>query len=165
MTWMSRRKPWGHALLGIGISLMLWGCQMPTPGTPLPPEEARQLLCNRNWIDRLPQNEKEHLNVFRFVPHMGGGVFQDRTLFAGTFELFAFEHSGTQIRFDLLHKKEKKTVPYRIEALDKAKGPLDLRLVLDESPRGPSVYYGIRREGGTTLQELDAALAALATQP
>ena len=57
-------------------------------------DEARDLLIERNWMDRMPETERDHLFVYRFVPSMGGGVFQDRTLYKGTFELFAFEHTA-----------------------------------------------------------------------
>ena len=57
-----------------------------------------KLLIDRNWIDRMPQTERDKLHVYRFVPSMGGGVFQDRTLYKGTFELFHFEASGDELR-------------------------------------------------------------------
>ena len=60
------------------------GCRKPA-ATTVPEEEAQKLLLDRNWIDRLPQTPHERLHVFRFVPSMGGGVYQDRTLFAGHF--------------------------------------------------------------------------------
>ena len=52
--------------------------------------EARKLLLDRNWIERMPDTERDRFHVYRFVPAMGGGVFQDRTIFKGTFELFRF---------------------------------------------------------------------------
>src|SRR5580704_18180245 len=63
--------------------------------------DAQRLLIDRNWLDRMPQSESERLHVYRFVPTMGGGVFQDRTLYKGTFELFRFDVTGDQINFDL----------------------------------------------------------------
>ena len=60
------------------------------PSRALPSKEAQSLLIDRNWIDRMPETEKDKLFVYRFVPSMGGGVFQDRTIFKGTFELFMF---------------------------------------------------------------------------
>ncbi|MSP58792.1 MAG: hypothetical protein EXR72_00345 [Myxococcales bacterium] len=135
------------------------GCTSAPADRTLPEGEARALLIDRNWIDRLPEGHGDRLHVFRFVPRMGGGVYQDRTLFAGQFELFTFEHTGDEIRFRLPHAGERKTVRYRIETLapDQAHGPLDLRLTLEGSPRGPSVYYGGRTEKG----DLDASLEAL----
>ncbi len=125
----------------------------------LPPGEAQALLINRNWLDKLPETEKDKLHVFRFVPSMGGGVFQDRTLYQGEFELFKFAATGDAIEFDLPHTGEKKTVRYVIDPLGdgERRGPLDLRLILDGSPRGPSVYFGMRRESA----DLDADLRML----
>lgn len=125
----------------------------------LPPDEARKLLLDRNWVDRLPQKVDDKLHVFRFVPSMGGGVFQDRTLFFGTFELFQFSQDGETIVFDLLHTGDKARSRYRIEELA-TPGPegVDLRLSLEASPRGPSIYYSWRQAAA----DLDGQLARLA---
>jgi hypothetical protein len=133
------------------------GCTRPKT-LPLPPEQAKQLLIDRNWIDRLPERVDDKLHVYRFVPKMGGGVFQDRTLFFGTFELFLFSQDGQTIRFDLVHTGEKRSSTFFIEELP-TPGPegVDLKLTIPDSPRGPSVYYGWRNEG----PDLDAHLAAL----
>jgi hypothetical protein len=129
-----------------------------TVSSALPPDQAKQLLINRNWIDRLPQKVDDKLHVYRFVPSMGGGVFQDRTIFFGTFELFVFEQDGQRIRFNLLHTGEKKTSTFAIEALDKP-GPegVDLKLTISDDPRGSKTYYGWRKE----TQDLDGQLAHL----
>jgi hypothetical protein len=108
-------------------------------------DEARKVLLDRNWIDRMPQTDRDRLHVYRFVPSMGGGVFQDRTLFKGTFELFMFEATNDEIRFVLPETHEKAVSRYRIEAVDGA-APFDLRLTIDADPRGPQTYYGIRAE-------------------
>lgn len=108
-------------------------------------EEARKLLLDRNWIDRMPQTERDKLHVYRFVPSMGGGVFQDRTIFKGTFELFMFETTNDEIRFVLPETRQKVTSRYRIEEVDGPK-PFDLKLTIDADPRGPQTYYGVRAE-------------------
>ena len=119
------------------------------------------MLINRNWIDRLPERVDDKLKVYRFVPTMGGGVFQDRTIFFGTFELFTFEATGEEIRFNLLHTGDKRTSPYTIEELA-TPGPdgVDLRLTIRQDPRGPKSYYGWRKESGD-VAALDGQLAAL----
>ncbi len=150
----------------LALSLLLAvaaGCHDTASSRILPPEEAQQVLLDRNWLDRMPQSESDRLHVFRFVPKMGGGVYQDRTLFAGQFELFTFQRSGEEIHFDLPHTGDKKVVRYRIESLEggEVKDGLDLKLTLDGSPRGPSVYYGMKRESGA---DLDGSLRALLTR-
>jgi hypothetical protein len=76
---------------------------------------------------------------------MGGGVFQDRTLYKGTFELFKFSTSGDEIRFDLLETHDKIVSKFRIDEVDGPE-PFDLRLTIEADPRGPQVYYGSRHE-------------------
>ncbi len=126
----------------------------------LPPDQAKQLLIERNWVDRLPDKVDDKLHVFRFVPSIGGGVYQDRTIFAGTFELFLFAQDGKTIRFDLIHTGEKKQAAFTIEELaTPGKEGVDLKLTIPESPRGPSEFYGWRNEG----RDLDAHLASLKT--
>ena len=102
-----------------------------------------------------PTSKDDHLHVYRFTPKMGGGVYQDRTIYKGTFELFKFEATGDEIRFNLLETKDKVTSAYKIEQVSGPK-PFDLRLTIFDSPRGPKTYYGMRSEGG---QELDQILA------
>jgi hypothetical protein len=142
----------------VAVLLLAGACSKPATHA-LPPEQAKQMLINRNWIDRLPQKVDDKLKVYRFVPNMGGGVFQDRTIFFGTFELFTFEATGTQIRFNLLHTGDKRVSAYSIEELA-TPGPegVDLQLTLADDPRGPKRYFGWRNEGG----DLDAHLATLA---
>jgi hypothetical protein len=151
---MGAAKLAAAALLAVTI---VAGCTKPTTHA-LPPEQAKKLLLDRNWIDRLPERVDDKLKVYRFVPSMGGGVFQDRTIFFGTFELFTFEADGERICFNLLHTGEKKTSTYTIEELA-TPGPegVDLRLTIAADPRGPKSYYGWRNEG----RDLDAHLAAL----
>ena len=118
---------------------------------------ARQLLLDRNWIDRMPETERDKLHVYRFVPSMGGGVFQDRTLYKGTFELFNFETSGDEIRFNLPETHTKVVSKFRIETVTGPK-PFDLKLTIDADPRGPQVYYGMRSETDRSGQLLEQRL-------
>ncbi|MBS1118700.1 MAG: uncharacterized protein H6Q90_928 [Deltaproteobacteria bacterium] len=108
-------------------------------------DEAQDLLLDRNWLDRMPETDRDHLFVYRFVPSMGGGVFQDRTLYKGVFELFNFEATGDQIRFNLPETKSKVTSGYTIEKVD-GPAPFDLKLTIPDDPRGPHVYFGMRSE-------------------
>jgi len=123
-------------------------------------DEAKQLLIDRNWIDRMPTTERDQLHVYRFVPSMGGGVFQDRTLFKGTFELFTFSVDGDHIDFNLPETHEHVRSQFHIEKVD-GPAPFDLKLTVWSDPRGPTVYYGIRsetdRDGHLLARDLTAA--------
>ena len=118
-------------------------------------DEAGRLIIDRNWLDRMPETDRDHLFVYRFVPNMGGGVFQDRTLYKGTFELFSFSVDGEQIHFKLHETKQDVTSRFTIEPVD-GPVPFDLKLTIPDDPRGPRVYFGIRAEtdrDGTRLQQ------------
>jgi hypothetical protein len=122
-------------------------CSSSHKGNDVSDGEARRLLLDRNWIDRMPQTERDKLHVYRFVPSMGGGVFQDRTLYKGVFELFRFETAGDEIRFDLPETHQKIVSKFRIEKVDGPE-PFDLKLTIAADPRGPQIYYGMRSETG-----------------
>lgn len=137
--------------------VLVAACSSDAPSRALPAKEAQKLLVDRNWIDRMPETEKDKLFVYRFVPSMGGGVFQDRTIFKGTFELFMFESTDHEIRFVLPETKERVTSKFTIENVDGPK-PFDLKLTIPDDPRGPKVYYGIRSETDREGRLLDARL-------
>lgn len=134
-------------------------CSSTPTSTRVSTEDAPKLLIDRNWMDRMPETDRDKLFVYRFVPSMGGGVFQDRTLFKGTFELFSFTASGNSITFDLHETKDKVTSNYTIERVD-GPAPFDLKLTISDDPRGPKVYFGMRtetdRDGGKLEQRLRA---------
>jgi hypothetical protein len=129
----------------------------PPKSRAVPAKEAQTLLIDRNWIDRMPETEKDKLYVYRFVPSMGGGVFQDRTIFKGTFELFMFEATAGEIRFVLPETKEKVTSKFTIENVD-GPAPFDLKLTIEGDPRGPKIYYGMRSETDREGRLLDQRL-------
>ena len=123
--------------------------------------DAADVLINRNWIDRMPETQSDRLHVYRFVPSMGGGVYQDRTLFKGTFELFRFKvERGDHIVFDLPETRERVTSQFQIERVAGPR-PFDLKLTIFSDPRGPHVYYGMRAETDRDGHALEERLAAL----
>jgi hypothetical protein len=147
---MSRR------LLLLVLTTAIAACGSRPAAREVDAEDAGRLLIDRNWIDVMPETPKDRLHVFRFVPDMGGGVYQDRTLFRGEFELFLFKVAKREISFDFPDNHERYRTSYTIEEVDGPK-PFDLKLTLGRSPRGPRIYYGVRKERG----DLDASLAAL----
>src|SRR5512140_2108743 len=132
-----------RTVLVLALSLAAAACS--SKSTSISNDEARQLLLDRNWLDQMPRTERDKLHVYRFVPKMGGGVFQDRTLYKGTFELFTFKTDGDQILFDLPETHEKVASKFHIKRVD-GPHPFDLELTIENDPRGPTTYYGMRSE-------------------
>jgi hypothetical protein len=127
--------------------VLLTGCKR-SSSEPVASDQAADLLVNRNWLDHWPTSRDEKLYVYRFTPSMGGGVFQDRTLFAGRFELFTFGVRKGELRIEWPHRELKERIPFRIERV-KGPKPFDLKLVLDGNSTGPSEYYGRSAETGS----------------
>jgi len=139
----------------LAAALVAAGCSRhDTDSQAIGGKEAARLLVDRNWIDVWPTSKDDRIHVYRFTPGMGGGIYQDRTVFKGEFELFLFKVREDDLEFYLPHEDEKVHTRYRIERVDGPE-PFDLRLTLDRSPRGPRVYYGRRAEHAS----LDAELA------
>jgi hypothetical protein len=118
----------------------------PAPeGPALDTLEASRLLINRNWLDVMPKTPDDRLHVYRFTPSMGGGVFQDRTVFAGNFELFTFKLDHDNIEFTLPHKHQRVVSSFAVRRVQDH-APFDLELTIDSDPRGPHRYYGFSNE-------------------
>jgi hypothetical protein len=149
------------SILLIAALSTLAACSSSAPASKaVPTDEAGRLLLDRNWLDRMPQTERDHLFVYRFVPSMGGGVFQDRTLYKGTFELFSFHVDGDRLRFVLHETKQDVTSPFTIEPVA-GPSPFDLKLTIPDDPRGPHVYFGIRAETDRDGAKLQQRLASV----
>lgn len=127
------------------VSLLSGGCRKEPSKrraeVAVPPDEAAELLINRNWLDVWPKEESDRLHVYRFVPSMGGGVFQDRTLFEGHFELFRYQVDGEHLTIDWPHSKSEDRMVFRVSRVD-GPAPFDLKLELSTTSRGPRTYYG-----------------------
>jgi hypothetical protein len=143
----------------LAVTAALAACSSSKPSQAVSAEEAKNLLIDRNWLDTYPQTERDKLHVYRFVPSMGGGVFQDRTLFKGVFELFSFSATGSEIKFTLHETHDEVTSAYTIEPVDGPE-PFDLKLVIASDPRGPKIYYGIKSETDVDGHLLEQRLAA-----
>lgn len=147
--------------LVLALVASLAACSSKKATTKVDDGEARRLLLDRNWIDRMPETDRDRLHVYRFVPSMGGGVFQDRTLYKGTFELFHFATEGDELHFVLPETHQDVVSRFRIDRVDGPE-PFDLKLTIDADPRGPQVYYGMRaetdRDGQLLVRDLEQHL-------
>lgn len=139
-------------LLSLAVVLSVSACHDDQKKA-VPTDEAADLLINRSWIDHMPESTSERLHVYRFTPAMGGGIYQDRTMFAGKFELFMFEVEGDTLRIKWPHRDLAEKVHFRIERIDGPK-PFDLRLELRGNSTGPSVYYGMSGDGRNATDPL-----------
>jgi hypothetical protein len=148
-----------RTMLGLLVVASMAACSSPTSNQ-VSASDARSLLIDRNWLDKMPETDRDKLHVYRFVPNMGGGVFQDRTLYKGVFELFSFKVKDNAITFKLHETRTEVTSAYTIEKIDGPK-PFDLKLTIPDDPRGPKVYYGMRAETDRSGEALEQRLQRL----
>ena len=115
--------------------------------------DAGRALVDRNWLDRWPEHKDDRLRLYRFTPSMGGGVYQDRTMFKGQFELFQYQAGAGAIEFQFPDTAEHVRAPFTIERVS-GPAPFDLKLTIAHDPRGPGVYYATSGKQGQALDLL-----------
>ena len=121
-------------------------------------------------MDSWPEHKEERLQLYRFTPSMGGGVFQDRTVFKGSFELFQYTEGDATIEFHFPETDETVRSSYLIERVrDRGLGVIiishnmeDVRAVADRI-----VVLRLGRNNGvftreTSHQNLVAAITGAA---
>src|SRR5688572_26578997 len=76
------------------------GKAAPRHKDPLPPGEAAELLHQRIWLDKEPRGQNEVFHLFVFDEGQMG-IYQDRTIWKGKFEMFIYEAEGKTIEMRL----------------------------------------------------------------
>lgn len=120
-----------------------------------------ELLYNRVWLDHMPQKRTEMVDVFAALTREPVGVFDTRSSFKGSWELFRHEPRGDgAIELFFPQSQRKERASYRAWACSE-KG-FDYCLEL-KSSRGRGRYFS--RKGweirAGTAGELDERLRAL----
>ena len=125
-----------------------------SPRGSLPPDEATAILDKRIWLDKEPRGQGDHFHVLFFDRRESAGAFQHRTIWKGDFELFKYEAQKGQMKLVLPGSSKRVQTGFTIERAKR--GNADVKLTLEKTPRGPTVYYGYRFDG----HDADAWLAA-----
>src|SRR5258706_15127341 len=60
-------------------------------------DTAERLLADRIWIDHIPRNERDTINVFVAISEHSVGAFQATSQWRGAFEAFRYEASGGEL--------------------------------------------------------------------
>jgi hypothetical protein len=124
------------------------------------PPEGR-LLVDRLWVDHLPKNETDPVNLLVAVADEKMGVFQKTSRWKGEHELFRFERRGDG-RLVLVYPqtRDREEVRYRATRCDRA--GFDYCLELRGASRGARTY--VSKKGWEIRSRAEAAqkLEALA---
>ena len=101
-------------------------------------QDDSKLVEDRLWIDHLPRNDRDAVNVFALLHDASIGVFQKTSAWKGSFEIFQYEAHAGQLRVIYPQTGDKETI--RAKARRCNEGGMDYCLELDGG-RGVKRYY------------------------
>ncbi len=140
-----------------------WQASAPAPTT----QEHEKLLKDRVWIDHMPKNERDKLNVFvaltprpRQGPQGPFGIFESVSMWEGHFEAFRYESQGEEMRIVFGQTGDKETLTVKASKCD-VQG-MDYCLDISGNSRGVGRYYSKRGWEVRTVDEAQALTTTLA---
>jgi len=101
-------------------------------------KDAAKILESTPWLDRAPEAEADVIHAWVFP--RGEGLYFVGNAYKGSYELFRYWIEEDEIRVRFLDDGSKHTMHYKVERVDDR--VFDYKLTLDDSPRGPKVYFG-----------------------
>jgi hypothetical protein len=119
-------------------------------------DEAATLLHRRIWLDHEPKSGDERFHVLVFDKGKSG-IYQDRSVWKGSFELFRYETDHGRLTFKLPGSKKVVKTAFRIERA--RRGEADVHLVIDEPADGPKEYWGYKMERRAADADSDTDVA------
>lgn len=111
---------------------------------PLPPDQAAQLLSERIWLDKEPRSGGDRFHLMIFVDKELG-VYQDRTIWKGAFEMFLYKAKDKSLDVRLPGSRKAVKTTFRVEKA--RRGEADVKLTIDKPFAGPTTYYGYPIDG------------------
>jgi hypothetical protein len=124
-------------------SLSSTGCHSSrAPAESLTAAEAAKLLATTPWLDHMPAHEGDTIHLLQF-DRRARGVYVNGSAHRGAYDTFTYEAQGDQLRVAYLQDGVKVNTRFRIERVKRA--GFDLRLTFNDSPGGPSAYYGFSK--------------------
>jgi len=145
-------------LAGVGFGAWKWHARGAAT-TKAEPSDAK-LVQNRLWIDHMPKNDRDTIQVFVTLSDESLGIFQATSGWKGQFELFTYEASGDQLRVVYGQNGDKDTV--RAKARKCSDGGMDFCLELSGNSRGVQKYYSLEGWELDSLADEQAKVRALA---
>ena len=118
-----------------------------------------KLVTDRVWVDHVPKNDRDTIQVFAALTQEPVGVFQSASVWKGSYEVFRYEMTGGELRavFPQNGDREKMTV----HARRCNEQGMDYCLEIQGSHHGVKRYYS--REGWEigSLTDEDTLLRSL----
>jgi len=135
------------------------------------PSEDPSLIDGRVWLEKRPEKHNDKVHAAIFLTGYNLGLFDERSSYAGRYELFEFTREGNRVKGFFPQSDKSWTITYAVRACDDLP-PFDLCLELSSNPwsagGAPKKYYGFRdadaesREVGTIASSMRAMARASA---
>jgi hypothetical protein len=143
------------ALGAVGYGVVHWRTHAAKHATPAQAE----LVTNRLWIDHMPKNDRDTIQVFLTIDEDNVGVFQAGSGWKGSYEMFRYESHGGELRIVYPQTGDKETVKAKATACREA--GFDYCLELSGGTRGVQRYYSMRDWELDSMPAADAKIKAL----
>lgn len=101
-------------------------------------EATEQLTLDRIWIDHIPRNERDTIQVFAAITEEPFGVFQAASQWKGAYELFRYEGHGNELRVIYPQSNDRETIKHNARPCKEASFDYCLEL---SGGRGVKKYY------------------------
>lgn len=144
------------ALVAATYGTVSWFADDPAPAR----KPGQVSALDRVWIDHIPRNDRDVVNVFVAITEEPFGVFQAGSQWTGKYELFRYTDNGKQLRIHYPQTGESETVNARATQCDSH--GFDFCLEMGGASRGVKKYYSM--EGWEIDAHDPAALRARVEQ-
>ena len=124
--------------------------------------DGTSLALDRIWIDHLPSNETDTIQVFVALTEQPFGVFSQTSSWRGAYEGFQYEKDGGKLRIVYPQTGEKETA--KLTATRCSERGMDFCLEITGASRGVTRYYskkGWEIDGMKSLGQLQPRIDAL----
>jgi hypothetical protein len=144
------------AVTAAGYGVYRW--QSDAPAVPSTIDD--DLVTDRLWIDHIPRNDRDMVQIFAAITEEPIGIFQATSQWKGEFELFRYEKQGNELRVVFPQTGTKDKVKAKATRCDQR--GMDFCLELEGASRGVKKYYS--REGWEigSVRDLNALSQKLA---
>ena len=134
-----------HPLKSLGLALLLptlpLAAWLAAPArTAAVAPATPELLQERLWLDRLPEEPSDRFALWLFVDD-GYGFYRQGSGFRFQVDVVGYERKDDRLAITVLEDRKKKEARFSIRRCDE-KPPFDLCLTFDSAPLGPTKLYG-----------------------
>jgi hypothetical protein len=124
------------------------------------PKHDAKLVLDRIWIDHVPRNDRDVIQVFAALSEEAFGVFNATSQWRGSFEVFRHETRGDEIRAMYPQTGDREKIRAKATRCDERE--MDYCLELSGASRGVKKYYsrkGWEIDGKTSVHKLRHRIA------